>query len=251
MPTLVIPQADLIEIFSSLQGEGVLVGYRQIFLRLPGCNLNCRYCDTDFLKTTTCQVENSPGSGKLETLNNPLDLDRVKNLIMAWDAELPGAHHSISITGGEPLLHEQLLLSWLPELKQILPIYLETNGTLPDQLKLLIQHIDWVSMDIKLHSQTGVRTEWQTHRRFLEIAKQTRCYVKLVVGEQTPDLELQLAADLVSGIAKDIPIVLQPVTLKNRIGISATRLLQMQALISNINPHLRIIPQTHRFMGVL
>jgi len=251
MPTLLIPKADLIEIFSSIQGEGVLVGCRQIFLRFPDCNLNCRYCDTDFLKTDTCQVESSPGSGKLIPLHNPVDFVSVKNLLAGWVSELPASHHSISITGGEPLLYSQLLLSWLPELRKILPIYLETNGSLPDQLEPLIQFLDWISMDIKLHSQTGSRTEWELHRQFLEIANQTDCYVKLVVGDKTPDLELQLAADLVSTVSKRIPIVLQPVTVDGAIGISTSRILQMQALIAETNPNVRVIPQTHRFMGVL
>lgn len=251
MPTPLIPKADLIEIFSSIQGEGVLVGTRQIFLRFPDCNLNCRYCDTDFLKTQVCQVENSPGSGELDSLENPVDLSSVEKLISSWNGELPGAHHSISITGGEPLLHDELLLTWLPELRKILPIYLETNGTLPDQLVALIEYVDWVSMDIKLHSQTGLRTEWDIHSRFLEIANQADCYVKLVVGEETPDLELQLAADLVSAVSKQIPIVLQPVTLAGQVALSTKRLLQMQALIAEVNSNLRVIPQTHRFMGVL
>lgn len=251
MPMLLTPKVDLIEIFSSIQGEGVLVGCRQIFIRFPDCNLNCRYCDTDFLKSKTCQIEISPGSGQLRELKNPIDFVTVRDLLTAWDSELSGAHHSISVTGGEPLLHGELLASWLPEFKKILPIYLETNGTLPDQLEMLISHVDWVSMDIKLHSQTGLRTEWETHRQFLKIANQTDCYVKLVVGDDTPDLELQLAADLVSGISRKIPLVLQPVTLDNKIAVSTTRLLQMQALIAEINPNLRVIPQTHRFMGVL
>lgn len=251
MPTPPIPKADLLEIFSSIQGEGVLVGCRQIFLRFPECNLNCRYCDTDFLQSKTCQIESRPGSGILRKFENPLGFVTVEGLISAWDSKLPGAHHSISITGGEPLLHQQLLSSWLPELRKILPIYLETNGTLPDQLASLIHHLDWVSMDIKLHSQTGLKTEWDLHRQFLEIAHQADCYVKLVVGEETPDLELQLAADLVSAVSKQIPIVLQPVTIEGRITIATKRLLQMQALVSEINSNVRVIPQTHRFMGVL
>ena len=251
MPTQPIPKADLLEIFSSIQGEGVLVGCRQIFLRFPDCNLNCRYCDTNFLQSKTCLIESRPGDGNLEQVNNPLDFTTVEHLVSAWTAELPDAHHSISVTGGEPLLHQQLLSVWLPVLRKILPIYLETNGTLPDQLALLIQHLDWISMDIKLHSQTGLRTEWDIHRKFLEIANQTDCYVKLVVGEETPDLELQLAADLVTAVSKQIPIVLQPVTLTGKIGITTKRLLQMQALIAEIHSEVRVIPQTHRFMGVL
>jgi len=39
--------ADIAEIFSSIQGEGLYVGRRQIFIRFCGCNLNCRYCDTE------------------------------------------------------------------------------------------------------------------------------------------------------------------------------------------------------------
>ena len=38
--------ATIQEIFSGIQGEGVLVGVRQIFLRFHGCQLHCRYCDT-------------------------------------------------------------------------------------------------------------------------------------------------------------------------------------------------------------
>lgn len=251
MPTQPTPKADLVEIFSSLQGEGVLVGFRQIFLRFPDCNLNCRYCDTAFARTRDCQVEEHPGTGKLQSWGNPLDFTKVFNLVKGWNGVLAGAHHSISITGGEPLLHAKTLSSWLPELRKILPIYLETNGTLPNQLDELIEDIDWISMDIKLHSQTGERSDWETHRKFLEIAQEVNCYTKLVVGEETTDLELQLAADLVNGVGTEIPIILQPVTLNGEIGISTGRLLEMQALVSEIHSTVRVIPQTHRFMGVL
>ena len=39
---------EIKEIFSSIQGEGPFIGYKQLFVRFCGCNLSCEYCDTDF-----------------------------------------------------------------------------------------------------------------------------------------------------------------------------------------------------------
>ncbi|NOY14444.1 MAG: radical SAM protein, partial [Deltaproteobacteria bacterium] len=141
-----------------------------------------------------------------------------------------------------------VLADWLPELRKLLPIYLETNGTLPDELERLLPHIDWISMDIKLDSLTGSATDWDTHRDFLRLASRTNCYVKMVVADLTTDLEIQLAAKLVADIAADIPLILQPVTLDGRVAVSTQRLLTMQQSISAIYGNVRIIPQTHRFM---
>ena len=251
MPMQPTPATDLVEIFSSFQGEGVLLGYRQIFIRFPDCNLSCDYCDTDFTRTEQCQIEDSPGSGLLKGVPNPVGFSYVRDLIAKWYQTLPGAHHSISITGGEPLLHAECLSKWLPGLQCFLPIYLETNGTLVEELESVIDHLDWISMDIKLYSQTGERTDWQVHRDFLKIAVRKNCYVKAVVGEDTSELELQLTADVVAGQDRSIPIVLQPVTRDGKVGVSVNRLLEMQAIMSDIYSDVRIIPQTHRFIGAL
>lgn len=251
VPATLQTEAALIEIFSSIQGEGMLVGCRQIFLRLPHCNLNCHYCDTDFAATDFCQVEDLPGSGQLRALANPLSLAQVQGLIEGWCRDAPGAHHSISITGGEPLVSHELLANWLPVLRKLLPIYLETNGTLPDELEKLLPHIDWVSMDIKLSSQTGLPTDWAAHLKFLQLAQRTNCYVKMVVGVNTPALELLQGAKLVADVSSEIPLILQPVTIEGKISLSTSTLLEMQRLVATRHSNVRIIPQTHRFMGVL
>ncbi|PLX97988.1 MAG: radical SAM protein [Desulfuromonas sp.] len=245
------PSAELIELFSSIQGEGLLVGCRQVFLRLPHCNLNCRYCDTDFSSKENCLVEEIPGSGNLTSWQNPLTLTRVVDQIRAWKALLPGAHHSLSLTGGEPLLHVEMLKAWLPELRKELPLYLETNGTLPDELEQLIEFFDWIAMDIKLWSQTGEESDWNTHRRFLEIARRTNCYVKIVVGEETPDEELERAARLINEVDEGIWLILQPVTIEGKVGVSTRRLLAQQGIAAACHANVRIIPQTHRFMDVM
>jgi len=244
-------ETDLVEIFSSIQGEGILVGARQIFLRFAECNLNCRYCDTDFSLRDHCQIEDFPHSGTMRSIPNPISGEMVRQLVLDWQRIAPGAHHSISLTGGEPLLQVDPLLHWLPQLRKLLPIYLETNGTLPQQLETLLPVLDWVSMDIKLASQTGLTTDWETHRRFLQLAARTNCYVKMVIGEETPDLELQLGAELVAEVSETIPLILQPVTRKGKVTLPAGRLLQMQQRVAAIHSNLRIIPQTHRFTGVL
>ena len=253
MPVPVTPKAEanLTEIFSSLQGEGILVGCRQIFLRFAECNLNCRYCDTDFSKTEFCRVEPLSGAGPTELIANPVGQDSLLKLVNRWCREAPGAHHSISLTGGEPLLQQQTLAEWLPQLRKLLPIYLETNGTLPELLAPLLAHLDWISMDIKLHSQTGLTTDWDVHRRFLQLANKRNCYVKVVVGVTTPDSELQMAAELITEVSKSIPLILQPVTVDHKVSVSPQRLMAMQQRVAVIHENVRIIPQTHVFMDLI
>lgn len=251
VPATAKAEAPLVEIFSSLQGEGILVGRRQVFIRFSGCHLNCAYCDTDFSASDQCKVERTPGAGDFELLPNPVALEPVVALIQAWKMAAPQAHHSISLTGGEPLLHADTLSLWLPELRQLLPIYLETSGTLPAQLESLLPHIDWISMDIKLPSLTGVATDWLAQKDFLQLATQTGCYVKIVVAETTPGEELLQAVELINSIDETLPLVLQPVTVAEKVAVSTSRLLEFQALIAACHSDVSVIPQTHRFLGVL
>lgn len=241
----------LVEIFSSLQGEGELAGYRQIFVRLPGCNLDCAYCDTTIEVPPVCRVETAPGSGQFQEIAQPVSLQTLLEIVHRWCKELPDAHHSISITGGEPLLHDDLLAKWLPELNILLPIHLETNGTLPDAVARLIQHLDYISMDIKLPSSAATPELWDEHRRFLEAAREREVSVKVIVGELTAERELVAACKLVASIDDEIPFIIQPVTDRSgRVAVPAQRLLRLQALASRQLYDVRVLPQMHRFLEV-
>jgi len=123
-------KAPIIEIFSSFQGEGLLIGERQIFVRFAGCNLNCNYCDTDDSK--------SEKSGVLMTPDEVTD--KIKKLIT------PDCR-TISFTGGEPSLYPDFISEVSKNFD--LKIMLETNGTLPDNIDS-IERLDIVSLDIKL-----------------------------------------------------------------------------------------------------
>ncbi|MDO5860924.1 7-carboxy-7-deazaguanine synthase QueE [Methanobrevibacter sp.] len=123
-------KAPIIEIFSSFQGEGLLIGQRQIFVRFAGCNLNCNYCDTNDSK--------SANSGKSMTPDEVAN--EIRN-ILTPDCK------TISFTGGEPSLYPDFISEVSKSFD--LKIMLETNGTLPDNIDL-IEKLDMVSLDIKL-----------------------------------------------------------------------------------------------------
>lgn len=246
-------QAPLVECFSSIQGEGVLVGLRQVFLRFSGCNLNCSFCDTPGMSAIPeqCLLEQTPGRRDFIEVPNPVQLERVAGLLESWTAAWPGIHHSISVTGGEPLLYGALLEEWLPVFRKLLPIYLETNGTLPEALAPLIPHLDQIGMDIKLPSSTGCPELWDQHHAFLELAAMKEVFVKIVVGQNTEDWEIQRSCAMIAAVDAEIPLILQPVTLDDgRIGITPLRTLELQELCSSLR-EVRVIPQTHKFMGQL
>ena len=251
MPAIAAVEAPLIEIFSSLQGEGVLIGCRQVFLRFAECNLDCAYCDTPFQAGPTCRVENPPGSGRFDSRDNPVRLAVITELLADWQRNSHQMHHSLALTGGEPLLHADILREWLPEVRPLLPVFLETNGTLADQLDKVLPLIDFVSMDIKGAAVTGVATPWAEHARFLALAGDRLCQVKLVVDGATTEAELLGAARLVHQHAPQTPFILQPRTLVSGPALGGTALLGLQELAATVHRDVRIIPQVHPWLGVV
>lgn len=245
-------QAKISEIFSSIQGEGKYVGCRQLFIRLIGCNMDCPYCDTDKLahdNLVPCILEACEGyKGDLK-LNNPLDLDEVMPYI---NYRLQQPHHSISITGGEPLLHPQVILELAKRLKSLsIPLFLETNGTLVKQLAQVIDVIDIISMDMKLPSDIG-KVYWQEHEEFLQLASKKDVYVKIVVSQESTEEDLEKALSIIKNIDKNILLVLQPITpLGGLHEASPQKMLKWQTRAMQVLKNVRVIPQTHKMMNQL
>jgi len=248
--------ANMVEIFSSIQGEGKLVGVRQVFLRFHGCTLDCSYCDSRVTRSVSipefCQIETTPGRQDFELIPNPVSFDHITNLLTAWVSMRPNAHHSISITGGEPLLHVEALHEFLPKLRKILPIYLETNGINFHELSQCIDFIDYISMDIKLPSTTKSRDFWEEHRDFLKIAAGKDVYVKIVISEETPLSEIRKACEVIVSVNRNIPLIMQPLTTADvSQTISSKLLFELQEEASKFVDEVRIIPQTHKYLHLL
>ena len=249
MPRL--PTVDLVEIFSSIQGEGLYVGCRQVFVRLAGCNISCSYCDTQesFQTPLNAKAEVLPGVRSFRLMANPVPLDA---LVDAVTCLCRSPHHSVSITGGEPLLHPAAIRALSAVRTAGAKIFLETNGTMPDALSEVIDAVDIVSMDIKLPEILSGRQFWQEHAKFLTIAATREVYVKIVLTGDTPQAEFLRAVKLIAGVDRNIPLVLQPVTPVHNIkAITAQSLLNWQSQALEELCTVRVIPQTHKLLGVL
>jgi 7-carboxy-7-deazaguanine synthase len=156
---------NITEIFRSLQGEGKNQGKPCLFIRLAGCNLHCRWCDTTYAQS--CGME--------------MSIDAI--LEHAWH---PNSSY-ICITGGEPLLQAD-------ELEQLLVLFhgrgttidIETNGTI-DFTR--VQPYASVCMDVKCPS-SGEQSDIS-----LLDALRPQDTVKFVVQDET---DCQYARDIIT-----------------------------------------------------
>jgi len=182
-------KGKIAEVFDSVQGEGLYLGEKQIFVRFYGCNLGCRFCDT-----------------KLHSFMEYEPEELFKELKLYRDR-----YHSISFTGGEPLLQKDFLKEILKlTRKNNFKNYLETNGVLHEELKDIIEHLDFVAMDLKLPSSTGLSDFWDEHRLFLKIASRCEVFLKAVICKDTTEEDLMLGLKLIRETAQQAVLVLQP-----------------------------------------
>ena len=76
------------QIFYSLQGEGFLAGVPSVFIRLAGCTLRCRWCDTKYAWDATAGDQYS--------------IEEILKAVGQWPSRF------IVITGGEPMINRDL-----------------------------------------------------------------------------------------------------------------------------------------------
>jgi len=227
-----ILNAKILEIFHSIQGEGRYAGVPQVFVRLFECNMHCVWCDTPA----------SIGDGKREY--QEMTVEQVRAQVNAIYEKA----HSVSITGGEPLIQQDFLKDFCHQLHhEGKKIYLDTNGTLPDALATIIKDIDIIAMDIKLPSSTEQKAFWGEHKEFLKIAQRREVFIKAVISLNTKQEDVLKAAKLVAAIDPTILFILQPNYLDMKKGI-IEECVGHQKSCAKILKDVRILPQVHKFM---
>lgn len=243
-------ETSIVEVFSSFQGEGLTCGERQIFIRFPLCNLDCAYCDTGYARESPpcCIVERDRAETKEP---NPLSVARLVEIVRSLNVP-EGIHHSVSLTGGEPLLHSEFLREFLTANRaNSIRAQLETNGTLPERLEEVIELVDFVSMDIKIKSATREEPQWETNRRFLRTARRKPVWVKVVVAAGTTPEEIRAAASVVASVNPGIPMIIQPVTPNESVkACSGPLLIALHEEARKLLHTVRVIPQMHKIIGI-
>lgn len=137
----------LAEIFYSVQGEGTWTGTPAVFVRLAGCNLNCRFCDTDFSVKAFASIAE----------------------VVARVREAGGECPMVVLTGGEPLAQAEssaLIDALRADGRRV---HIESNGTIPVDLPADV----WLTVSPKerLHATMAARAN----------------EVKLIVDGRVPD----------------------------------------------------------------
>lgn len=221
-------KGKITEVFSSIQGEGLYLGEKQIFVRFFGCNLKCKFCDTRQLYFR----EYSPQELFQEIRQHQDD------------------HRTISFTGGEPLLQKYFLKEMLMLTRQEgYKNYLETNGTLHRELKTIINYVDIIAMDLKLPTSTGHKNFWQHHRHFLEAAASCETFLKMVVCQSTQEQDIEEALRLIKEVNKFLILVLQPDSNEDDAQMKA-KLERFQDICKDNHIVSCIIPQMHKKLGL-
>ena len=161
------------EIFYSIQGESVHAGLPCVFVRLTGCNLRCRYCDTRYAYAD----------------GRPMSIDQIIARVDSFGSNL------VEITGGEPLLQPGTPALVNALLQCGYRVLIETNGSLDiDRVDRQCSRI----MDIKCPSSgESANYDQENHQRLT-----ANDQVKFVIGDHR---DFQFAVQIQAGLPTILP----------------------------------------------
>jgi len=231
----------LFEIFTSVEGEGILYGTKTLFVRLAGCPFTCFYCDTK---------ESLPADSGTE-----YSIDDATKLI---DSNLKNQTYKVNFTGGDPLIqHEAVALLAKHIQNKKIPTYLESSCFDIDRFDHVLPFIDIVKIEFKTKDSEFVDSKHYENlightMKCLEssIKSKKTTYIKIVVSSKTqPDEFTDLVKDIFNIVSKDNidGFIIQPTY-----GISEPSLDLLLELYDLVYPHyidVKVVPQLHKFIG--
>ena len=124
---------EVAESFVSINGESTRAGELAVFIRFKGCNLNCSYCDTKWANETNAEYKNMSVNEICAFVKNT----GVKN---------------VTLTGGEPLLQNDVENLIEALISQGNRVEIETNGSISLEKFALLKNRPVFTMDHKLPS---------------------------------------------------------------------------------------------------
>ena len=231
----------LFEIFTSVEGEGILYGTKTLFVRLAGCPFTCFYCDTK---------ESLPLDSGTE-----YTIEEANELI---DTNLQNQTYKVNFTGGDPLIQHQAVAQLAKHIQnKKIPTYLESSCFDIDRFNHVLPFMDIVKIEFKTKDSDFVDSEHYKKlightMKCLESSVKSKktTYIKIVVSSKTQlDEFKKLIDEIFNNISKENinGFVIQPTY-----GISEPSLDLLLNLYDIVFPYyidVKVVPQLHKFIG--
>lgn len=235
-------RARVSEIFTSIEGEGIFVGKKTLFIRFSGCHLKCRWCDTKYALPLDSGTE--------------YQIDEIEDLIIR---ELQPFTYKVNFTGGEPLLQTDAVIKLADFIKKQtkLKTYIESSCFDSELFSKVLPYMDICKIEFKTDDSKVVENEvydslLSNEIKCLELAVESNktTYIKIVVTNST---NLESFKNLVYNISKKIrPSDIVGFIIQPSHGVdqpTVNKLLDTYDIVQPMFPKVRIIPQLHKEIG--